>query len=71
MPNISPEIIVVGTDGEPTDAAIGALARLLLAVVDAEQEETSPLNDNRRAGRIGGDCQISKVNKCKIPNAGR
>jgi len=57
MPNSSPEIIVVGTDGEPSDAAISALARLLLAVVDQEQEETTPPNDNRRAGRIGGDCQ--------------
>lgn len=34
-----PEIIVANTDGEPSDAAISALARLLLSIVDAEQEE--------------------------------
>jgi hypothetical protein len=52
----APTFQIIG-DGEPSDAALAALARLLLAVVDAEAEGTTPLNDNRRAGRIGGDCQ--------------
>jgi hypothetical protein len=54
MPNSSPEIIVIGTDGEPSDSAISALARLLLAVVDQEQAETTPpLNDRSRPGANG------------------
>lgn len=33
-PITAPAIEIIGTDAEPSDSAIGALARLLLAVAD-------------------------------------
>lgn len=69
MANDAPEIIVVGTDGEPSDAAISALARLLLSVVDAEEIE--PPNDRRRAGDIGGVCQNSRGIKDEVYHTSR
>lgn len=35
----APVFEIIGNDGEPTDSAISALARLLLAVVDAEEAD--------------------------------
>jgi hypothetical protein len=39
-PATAPTFTIIGSDHEPSDAAISALARLLLAVADAE--ETTP-----------------------------
>ena len=45
----APAFTITGEAGEPSDAAIGALARLLLA--DADQDD--PRNDNRHNHSTG------------------
>ena len=49
MLDSSPTIEIIGDDHEPTDSAISALARLLLAVADQDD----PQNDNRRNHSTG------------------
>ena len=47
--NTAPTFATIGTDTEPSDAAIGALARLLLSVADHDDTQ----NDNRRNHSTG------------------
>lgn len=55
---MSADFSTIGTEGEISDAAISALARLLLAV--AEDEPHDHENDNgHQTGQAGGRCQNS------------
>ena len=46
----APTFCIIGTDAEPSDAAIAALSRLLLAAADREIETTK---DRSRPGANG------------------